>query len=307
MRISTPWLLLLGAPFLHPPSSSGLKIAVRYASDGTSSDRVEYRDQDRSRAEYRNSAGGDRRRLDGSTDVRYGPHLASIVRCDLGQAFELNLDAREYVSGPYPPKPLTKAQAEALGLKPLQYVASDKPTLRIETTTLDTGERKEFFGHTARHVITTRKEIPLEGSKSNAQETVTDGWYIDVDTSISCGWNRPSGKPAHVHAFLTAGNAPIEKMEFVDKGEPETGFAIETKITSTGATTQPDGTKKEYTSANEMQVTQLVEGPLDPGLFAVPTGFRHVKQIDRNPPPNPPNQWSIAWERFKASVARLFH
>ena len=39
----------------------------------------------------------------------------------------------------------------------------------------------------------------------------------------------------------------------------------------------------------------------------VPTGFRQVKQIDRNPPPNPPNPWSIAWDSFKASVARLFH
>ena len=78
--------------------------------------------------------------------MRYGPRLAVIIRCDLGQEFELNLDAGEYQAAPYPPKPLSKAQAEALGLKPLQFVASDKPTLRIETTTLDTGERKEFFG-----------------------------------------------------------------------------------------------------------------------------------------------------------------
>jgi len=139
---------------------------------------------------------------------------------------------------------LSKAQAEALGLKPLQFVASDKPTLRIETTTLDTGERKEFFGHTARHVITTEKQIPLEGSKSIAQEMVKDGWYIDFDTSISCARRRPLGKPAHVHAFLTAGNAPIEKREFVDKGEPETGFAIEQKITTKEAMTLSDGTKK---------------------------------------------------------------
>ena len=304
MHISTPWLLLLGIPLLPPPSSSGLKIAFRHTYEGIWSERVEYRDRDRSRSEHRNSTGGSKRLLDLPLDVRYGPHLASIIRCDLGQAFELNLDSREYATAPYPPKPFTKAQAEALGLKPLQYVASDKPTLRIETTTLDTGERREFFGHTARHVITTRKQIPLEGSKSNAQEMVTDGWYIDLDTSISCGWRRPSGKPAH--AFVTAGNAPIEKMEFVDKGEPESGFAIETKIISTGATTLPDGTKKEYTSVNEMHVTQLVEGPLDPGLFTVPTGFRQVKQIDRDPPANSPNPWSMAWEGFKASVARLF-
>lgn len=70
--------------------------------------------------------------------------------------------------------------------------------------------------------------------------------------------------------------------------------------------TLSDGAKKDRTSVWELRVTQLVEGPLDPGLFTVPTGFRQVKQIDRDPPPNPPNPSSIAWERFKASVARLF-
>lgn len=306
MRISPPWLLLLGVPLLQPPSSSGLRFAVRHTNDGISSEHLLYVEQDRRRMEYRNSTGGSKRRWDGSTDMRYGPRLASIIRCDLGQMFELNLDAGEYVAAPYPPKPLSKAQADALGLKPLQFVASDKPTLRIETTTLDTGERKEFFGHTARHVTTTEKQIPLEGSKSNAQETVKDGWYIDLDTSISCGRERPSAKPAHVHAFLTAGNAPIEKREFVDKGEPESGFAIEQKMTTKGAVTLSDGTKKDWTSVQEMRVTQFFEGPLDSALFTIPTGFRQVQQIDRNPPTDVPNQWSVAWDRFKAAVTRLF-
>ena len=293
--------LVLGVPLLHPPSSSGLKFAVRHTFQGISSDHVVYVAQDRRRMEYRNWTGG-AKRWDGSTDVRYGPRLASITRCDLGQIFELNLDAGEYVAAPYPPQPLSKAQAEARGLKPPQFVASAKPTLRIETTTLDTGERKEFFGHTAKHVITTVRQIPLEGSKSTAQEMVKDGWYIDLDTSISCGEKRLSGKPAH--GFLTSGNAPIERREFVDKGEPESGFAIEQKITTTAAMTLSDGTQNDRTSVQELRVTQLVEGPLDPGLFTVPTGFRQVKQIDRDPPANLPNQ--PTWDRFKASVARLF-
>lgn len=306
MRISAPWLLLLGVPLLHPPSSSGLRFAVRHTQDGMSSEQFLYVEQDRRRMEYRNSAGEGKRRWDGSLDLRYGPRLASINRCDLGRTFELNLDANEYVSAPYPPQPLSNAQAEALGLRTPQFFASDKPTLRIETTTRDTGEGKDFSGHTARHVITTRRHIPLEGSKSNAQEMVTDGWYIDLDTSISCDQKRLSGKPVHVDAFLAAGNAPIEKMEFVDKGEPESGFAIEGKITSKEEITRSDGTRSERTYVQEMCVTQFVEGPLEAALFTIPTGFRQVEHIDRNPPSNLPNQWSIAWERFKASVGRLF-
>ncbi|MGC1108009.1 MAG: hypothetical protein WA876_15885 [Candidatus Acidiferrales bacterium] len=218
--------------------------------------------------------------------------------------FEVNLDAGEFAAAPYPPQPLSKTQTEALGLKTPQFIASDKPTLRIETSTLDTGDRRDFFGHTARHVITTRRQIPLEGSTSNPQEMVTDGWYIDLDTNISCDPKRLSGKAAH--AFLSVGNAPIEKMEFVDKGEPESGFAIERKITTKEAITLPDGTKKDRVFVHEMRVTQLVEGPLDPALFTIPTGFHQVEYIGRNPLTDVPNQWSMAWDCFRVSLARLF-
>ena len=305
MHISPQWFLLWGVPLLYTPSSSGLRFSVRHTHDCISSDQTFYVEQDRRRTEYRNVTGGEKRRWDGSRNVLYGPQLASIVRCDLGQMFELNLDAGEYVAAPYPSQPLRKARTEALGLKTPQFVASDKPTLQIEITTLDTGERKDFFGYTARHVITTRRQIPLEGSKSSAQQMVTDGWYIDLDTSISCDAMRLSGRPAH--AFVAVGNTPIEKMEFVDKGKPETGFATEWKITTKEAITLPDGTKKEdRTFIDEMLVTQLVEGPLDPGLFAISTGFRRVEHIDRNPPTNLPDDWSLTWECLKASVARLF-
>jgi len=306
MRISPAWFLLLGIPLLHASNTSGLKMTVRHMSEGISSDQTFYIEKDRRRTEYRNWTGG-AKRWDGPTDVHYGPRLASITRCDLGQAFELNLDTGEYVAGPHPPKPLSKEQTEALELKVPQFAASGKPTLRIEITTVDTGERKEFFGRTARHLIATRKQIPLEGSKSDAQQKVTDGWFIDLDTSISCDRRSPADKRVHTHAFLAAGNMPVEKIEFVDNGEPETGFATEWKITSPEAITLPDSTKKEHASISEMRVTQLVEGPLDPALFTIPTGFRQVEHIERNPPANIPSQWSIAWDRFKANVARLFH
>ena len=297
-------LLLFGVPRFHPPKSPGLRFTVRQAHHGIPSEQTFYVEQDRRRTEYRSSIGGEKLRWDGSRDVRYGPRLAFIVLCDMGQSFELNLDAGEFVAAPYPPKPLSKTQTEALGLKTPQFIVSDKPTLRIEISTLDTGDRKDFFGHTARHVITTRKQVPLEGSKANAQEMVTDGWYIDLDTSISCDQKHLPGK--HTHAFLTAGNAPIEKIEFVDNGEPESGFPIEWKITTKETITLSDGTKKEQSFVQEMCVTQLIEGPLDPALFTIPTGFRQAEHIDRNPPIDRPNQWSMTWDRIKTSVARLF-
>jgi hypothetical protein len=84
--------------------------------------------------EFRNYVG--RPRADGSQQWLSGPRLAAITRCDLGQVFELNLDAAEYVSAPYPPKPLTQVEIEARGLSEPDMTQSGKPTLRIETRTL---------------------------------------------------------------------------------------------------------------------------------------------------------------------------
>jgi hypothetical protein len=220
----------------------------------------------------------------------------------LGQVFELNLDAAEYVSAPYPPKPLTQAEIEARGLSKADMSQSREPTLRIETTTLDTGERKEFFGHTARHVIITRKQIPLERSHSEPQETVTDGWYIDLDPQVSCDWRLSKGKRAH--GYVVAGKQPAEKPEFVDIGESETGFPVQSVMVSKGTYTLPDGTNKQTNSKTETLVTQLELGSLDPGLFEIPPRFKHVRQIERNPRVSASSPQDF-WERFKAKVASL--
>jgi hypothetical protein len=183
---------------------------------------------------------------------------------------------------------------------------SREPTLRIETTTMDTSERKEFFGHIARHVIITRKQIPLEGSHSEPQETVTDGWYIDLDPQVSCDRKLSRGKRAHSYGWVV-GKQPAEKPEFVDIGESETGFAVQLVMVSKGTYTLPDGTNKQTDSKSETLVTQLELAPLDSGLFEIPPGFKHVQHIERNPRASASSSQTIDfWERFKAKVASLF-
>jgi hypothetical protein len=236
-----------------------------------------------------------RAKPDGTSERVYGPRTAIIVRPDRGKTFELNLDASQYVARSYPPekpRPLTKEQMEALGLKMPSAAQSANPTFRIETTTKDTGERKEIFGYVARHVITTRKEIPLEGSRRGAQEVVTDAWYIDLEpqfrpTIYPPNW--PNGKPAqgrrgHSYASVRspADRSPQETPEFVDIGEPETGFALEEIRTSRNSYTSPDGTKSQTEGKDETHV-RLERAVFDPALFEVPAGFKRVSEIQRNP------------------------
>jgi hypothetical protein len=257
-----------------PSGIPGIKVTTRFTFDGRSSnERTEYFAGDRKRMEYRNESG------EGKGAI-HGPRLAAVLRCDLAKAFELNLDDLQYTEAAYPPQPLSPKEIQARGIRThLEYV-SDQPTLKVEINTVDTGERRQVFSHTARHVITTTKEIPLAGSKSQPSSTLRDGWYIDLDTRLSCDPKYPSG--GQTYAFLTAGNGPIERRAVEIRGARETGFAIELRTTSRGTLVLPDDSKKEYSSVNESRITDLAEGPLDPGLFQVPPGFRLVDSIRRD-------------------------
>jgi hypothetical protein len=187
------------------------------------------------------------------------PAIVTITRCDLNQMFVLNLDDREYMSMPVP-KPPTLQEVEAFVAQHPAPAVPPQPTLLIETTTQDTGERQELFGYTARHVVTTVKQIPLVQSLQKSQEDATDGWYVDLDTRISCD-PRTKGR---LMAFSGTPEPPV--LTFKNIGKEETGFALFTKG-----------------SGNEMRVTELSTEPPDSALFEVPTDFREVTQIRRAP------------------------
>jgi hypothetical protein len=261
---------------LRDPEQSGVKITLQSQSYGHSSERTTYMQGDRQRTEYRNAIGGRQ-----GAELKYGSRLARIVRCDLGQSFELNLDASEYTSAAYPPKALTVAEMKARGLETPAKRQSETPTIRVETKTTDTGERKEIFGHIARHVITTTTRTPLPGSHAEPQESVTDGWYIDFEQRLPCDPIPRRSEHGHVFSYLSgaSGNQPMEKPEFVTTGNPETGFPLDLTMTSKNASSAPEA----YVSKFEMRVIDFEEGSLDPALFEIPPGFKHVDRIERDP------------------------
>ena len=152
----------------------------------------------------------------------------------------------------------------------------------MEIKTDDTGERKEMFGYTARHVITTKTQTPLESSHSEPQQTVTDGWYIDVDQRLLVDPKPSRGTHGFIGGYVSVGNGkrPIEKPEFVNIGEPETGFPLELTMTSKSPASPPDAPGSTF----ESRVTEFTEGPVDPALFEIPSGFKLVDHIERNPP-----------------------
>jgi len=306
MNLLSACFVLLGIPLVQAAENPGIKMTIEYGQRGNASQRTIYFKADRKRFAYQNSFG--QQQADGSVKPIYGPRIVSIMRCDLGQSFELNLDTREYTATQYPPKPLTKEEMDKRGMPGRLTYISDKPTSRIETTTTDTGERKEIFGQVAQRVITTRKQTPLEGSVSQAQESVTDGWYIDSVAAnsnidlyqrLSCDREWTRGKKGHAYLRVDNGNRLLDRPEFVDVGEPETGFAVESETTVKGFFMPHDGIEKQHESTNKMRVTEIEKGSLDPALFEIPEGFKLVDHIEHNPPQSaflpPTNFWQEAW------------
>ena len=133
--------------------------------------------------------------------------------------------------------------------------------------------------------MTTRRVIPLSGSRSRESKTVTDGWYIDLDTRVSCDpwWSSGSG-----HAFvsiLAKGEQP-ETPTFKDIGEPERGYVVLSRSTQDGSVT-------------ELEVTHLSTVAIDPALFEVPANFSLVEWIRQDPVPPLAIRMKQAYDRLK--------
>jgi len=130
------------------------------------------------------------------------------------------------------------------------------------TTAVDTGERKEMFGFTARHI---KSSLSIESSPDACNPVKmrmeTDGWYIDLAFGLNCetGGAAMMGGPQ-------AGGGCRDRTRFNRQGAARTGYALTETTTMYG----PNG-QAMYTSTRE--VIELSREPLDAALFDVPAGY----------------------------------
>jgi hypothetical protein len=236
---------------------------------------------DRRRTEYRNTA--QHRNASGSFEPGDPSPNVVIQRCDLERTLELDTSRAEYISKEYPPKPLTPEERKARGFDDPDWDTSTLPAFRVETTTVDTGEREEILGQWARHVTTTIKSTPLGDTNAEPSVTITDGWYLDYDRRISCE-PKPSKEPK-VHDFswiVINGRYRIltQKIVNIEVGHRETGLLV--KKGQNSATMTLTGSNGVHASS-DIEITEFFEGPLDPVLFETPSGFKRVDTLHLSP------------------------
>jgi hypothetical protein len=177
----------------------------------------------------------------------------------------------------------------------LKFEGVAGPVIVIDIETIDTGERRTMFGHTARHLITKERRHPATGerAKTDQWESQTDGWYIDADS-------LPAEKRGgFIDVLAIGGQRPLLKVNRT--GPAATGLPLWLRKTSVN--TMPNGQRDE--SELTVEVTELFEGPLERALFE-PPGFQRVVSLPGNYPLAWGEQMRLRWEWLQDWVSGLF-
>lgn len=282
-------------------SAADLKIVTsQHSSSGSQTTPpgiiTRYFHDSRSRTDSRSGAGHS---LHPGSKLLYtwGPRQAFIQQCDARRSLMLNLDAREYTSTELDEHGSPKGYKPAI----IQHKGPAKGPLEIFIDSVDTGERKEIFGHTARHIVTHERRVASPGGCQRSMSSETDGWYIDLEVpSNSC---HPAPRRSSTAVVLASSSSCAQQeLEVHRTGVTETGFPVKLTTTTHTSLVQTDGSQKEYTNTFESEVTELSEAPLDPALFEVPAGFKLVAKLNTQPPVPTMVAIHMWWERLKRSI-----
>ena len=113
--------------------------------------------------------------------------MVSITQCDLRRGLQINPNTQTYMVNPFTVSVETTTKPAAATVDKNGVVQAGG-TVTTTVTIKDTGERKQMFGYTARHLIITMETAssPDACSKNN-MKMETDGWYIDFEQQFDCG------------------------------------------------------------------------------------------------------------------------
>jgi hypothetical protein len=201
----------------------------------------------------------DRATMDMGTGVPTGMSTATIRQCDLKRSLIVNDSQKTYlIMQDLEEGNASKAAASAL---PAAAPAAESGgTITYTSQITDTGERKQIYGSTARHLKTTI----LAQSSPNAcnavkQKYTIDGWYIDVKEQANCQRFSPS---------LENVQGCHDRVVLNQSGTVRSGLAVQETLTLTNGDDPP--------MVITRQVTELKRSPLAAELFDLPADYRQV-------------------------------
>lgn len=198
--------------------------------------------------------------------------FTTILQCDLKRTLTLNDKTKTYLISST--DTMNTGGAEGDGGGPANSPAVQSQPQRggvvtITNTITDTGERKEMFGFTARHIKTSMVKTASPDACDKDQKVETDGWYIDFQYAFECPGQTPKAQ------VPTYRQQPGCRDEIRTKtiGTAKLGFPL--LVTTT--IYQPDG----RTSSMTQEVLELSRESLSASLFDIPEGYTVAKDMQQ--------------------------
>jgi hypothetical protein len=212
--------------------------------------------------------------------VRKSPAFAWLFQCDKRQFVGLNITRQEYFVNR-----LARSGSSILAFNESQL--PPKLPVRLHNTgtvnqsviVTDTGERREMFGFTARHIKTATIWEASPSCKQTKLREETDGWYVDLLYGLECSPDLSglSGQPYAAPYSKCYEHYNKNRYEFHSQttGEARFGFPL-------------IRTRKVYDDQgkpviNYQEVVELSTTELDQSLFEVPAGFTEIPIRESRP------------------------
>jgi len=192
-----------------------------------------------------------------------GMGMTTITECDLKRTIRINDNARKYM---IEPMDTGEGEAPPASAGPVSGGPSRRGgVVTVTMNTVDTGERKDMFGFTARHM---RQTMMMESSPDacnpNNMKMERDGWYINLEYGLNCGTDRPPQAPSR----MPTGGCR-DSYRYKRTGAANLGYPLMETIKMYGA----DGS---LTMTMSKEVIELSRQSLDAALFDVPAGYTQV-------------------------------
>jgi hypothetical protein len=250
LRFGRLALMLLCAVAATTEARADVKIKSRQTMQGQTYDNATYIKGKRQRTE------------------QMGGQSVTIQQCDLRRDLQLMPQMKAYTVRPYDTDSAPTTRATTPSTR--QTVERTQGGLVTSTiTTKDTGERKQMFGYTARHLIITieTKSSPDACNPVNTKME-TDGWYIDATFQLDCDLDRA----AQYYRPQPQSGGCRDRYESKVVGTAKRGFPLWEKMTMF----DKDG-RENFSMVNE--VVELSQATLDASLFEPPADYKEVKDF----------------------------
>lgn len=242
--------ILISAVILSSSVFADVKIKSKQTMSGQSYDNTTYIKGKRQRSESMNGT------------------MINLTQCDLRRGVQLNSQTKTYIVNAFDQASQPAARSTATTDKDGVVQAGGRVTTTI--TTKDTGERKQMFGFTARHLIITMETVSSADACNMTNTKIqTDGWYIDAEFVLDCdygyqNYNNYGGKNGGCK----------DKFEMKTVGTAKRGYPVYEKMTMFD-----ESGKETMSMVNE--VVELSKTTLEMALFDIPTDYREVSDASQ--------------------------